>query len=136
MSNIKAYARLTKRERLLFWEALFFLFSSKLLLMLPFRYCIKLLKRERPGAVQLPPEELRRIRDAISRANKLAFWKNICIVKSFAARFMLQRRKIDSEMFYGLRVGEGKLEAHAWLVAGDVTITPKGNQDMKVIYKV
>ncbi len=50
---------------------------------------------------------------------------------------MLQRRKINSEMFYGVRIIEGKLEAHAWLVAGDVSITPKGRQDnMKVIYKI
>ncbi len=126
-----------KRDRLLFWEALFYLFTSKLLLMLPFRHCLKLLKQESPGAAQPSPEGLRRIRDAVSRANKLAFWKNTCIVKSFAARFMLQRRKINSEMFYGVRIIEGKLEAHAWLVAGDVSITPKGRQDnMKVIYKI
>lgn len=86
--------------------------------------------------MQASSSELCRIRDAVRRANKLAFWKNICLVKSFAARFMLQKRKIRSEMFYGLMIKDKKLEAHAWLIAGDVEITPKGNKEIKAIYKV
>ncbi len=82
------------------------------------------------------PEFLRQIRNAVSRANKTAIWKNICLVKSFAARFMLQRRRIPSIMYLGLQInkeGEKKLNAHAWLIADDIVITPK-LQDFKEIY--
>ncbi|MBE0650715.1 MAG: lasso peptide biosynthesis B2 protein [Bacteroidales bacterium] len=81
--------------------------------------------------------ELIEIRKAIRRANKLAFWKNICLVKSVAARFMLQRRKIDSVMYLGLQFKDKKeLIAHAWLIADDIQITPKGNINYKEIFSV
>ncbi len=87
-------------------------------------------------AVQLNSEFLRKVRNAISRANKTAIWKNICLVKSFAARFMLQRRGIGSMMYLGLQLGdEKKLHAHAWLIAEDIIITPKGSK-FKEIYSI
>jgi len=86
--------------------------------------------------VQPNPEFVRKVRNAISRANKTASWKNICLVKSFAARFMLQRRRIGSVMYLGLQLGDGKkLHAHAWLIAEDIIITPKGS-DFKEIYSI
>lgn len=81
--------------------------------------------------------QLKKIRHAVSRANKLACWKNICLVKSFAARFMLQRRGIASVMYLGLQIRNGKeLFAHAWLVSGEFYVTPKGITDYKKIYSI
>lgn len=81
--------------------------------------------------------QLKKIRYAVSRANKLAFWKNICLVKSFAARFILQRRGIASILYLGLQFKNGKeLFAHAWLVSGEFYVTPKGITDYKKIYSI
>ncbi len=83
------------------------------------------------------PLLLRKISDAVSRANKLAFWKNICLVKSVAARLMLQRRNIGSVMYLGLQFKNGReLVAHAWLVSGKSFITPKGRANYKEIYRI
>jgi len=81
------------------------------------------------------PVLLRKISVAVSRANKLSFWKNVCLVKSFTARFMLQRRNIGSVMYLGLQFKNGReLIAHAWLVSGKSYITPKGRTNYKEIY--
>lgn len=119
---------------MLFLEAVFFLFLSKVMLFLPFRFCIKRLKTSKEMMTDPDIKQLRKIRDAVFRANKLAFWKNICLVKSFAARFMLQRRGIASILHLGLQFREGKeLFAHAWLVSGEFQVTPKGVTDYKVL---
>ena len=83
------------------------------------------------------PIQLIKIRIAVARANKLAFWKNVCLVKSFAARFMLQRRNIGSVMYLGLQYkNEKELVAHAWLIANEIFITPKGRTQYKEIFSI
>ena len=78
-----------------------------------------------------------KIKNAVRRANRLTFWKNICLVKFFAARFMLQRRGIGSEMFLGLQFkNEKELIAHACLVSCEIEITPKMISKFKEIYKI
>lgn len=72
-------------------------------------------------------EHLKRIKTAVNRANKLAFWKNLCLVQSVAARWMLQRRNIASQFSLGVAHDENnKLIAHAWVKVLDFEITPKG----------
>jgi len=40
-------------------------------------------------------------------------------------------------MYYSLQLNDGKnLIAHAWLVANDIYITPKGSVEYKEIFKV
>ena len=139
MNWVHKFIKLAKEDKKLFFEALFFLWFSKILLLLmPFKTCIKFLKPAEKMNTQPTPEFLRNVRNAVSRANKTALWKNICLVKSFAARFMLQRRGIPSVMYLGLQIdkeSEKKLNAHAWLISEDITITPKGPA-FKEIYSV
>jgi len=132
---IRKFIRLPMDEKLLFLEAAFFLYFSKVLLMLPFRYSIKRMRPSESLTAVADPILLIKIRNAVFRANKLAFWKNICLVKSFSARFMLQRRDIGSVMYLGLQFKNGKeLVAHAWLKSGEKFITPKGRTKYKEIH--
>jgi hypothetical protein len=136
---IKAFERfriLSKEEKRLFFEAVFFLFYSKVLLLMPFRFCIKKLAQNNDRNEIMSPDTLTEIRNAVRRANRLAWWQNICLVKSFAARFMLQRRGISSVMYYGLKIKNKKLEAHAYVLADGIYITPKGSDDFKVIHTI
>ncbi len=115
MNWIHKFIKLTKEDKKLFFEALFFLWFSKiLLLLLPFKTCIKFLKPAEKMNTQPTPEFLRNVRNAVSRANKTAIWKNICLVKSFAARFMLQRRGIVS--WLANRLGKRKKAEGTYLV--------------------
>lgn len=129
--------QLPKDEKLLLFEAVFLLFFSKVFLLLPFRYCIKRLRPAGEMGVTNDPLLLTKIRDAVTRANRLAFWENICLVKSFAARLMLHRRNIGSVMYLGLQFRNGKeLVAHAWLISAEIYITSKGRTDYKEIYSI
>ncbi|NTW33698.1 MAG: lasso peptide biosynthesis B2 protein, partial [Bacteroidetes bacterium] len=128
MKYLYKFLQIPKDEKILFIEAVFFLFLSKGVLMLfPFRYCIKFLKPAEKMTSISNTDFLIKIRQAVSRANKFAYWKNICLVKSFTARLMLQRRNIGSVMYLGLQFKNGReLIAHAWLISGECYITPKG----------
>ncbi len=128
---------LPKDEKILFVEAVFFLFFSKVYLFLPFRYCIKSLRPSEEMIGIVDPLLLIKIRIAVARANKLAFWKNVCLVKSFAARFMLQRRNVGSVMYLGLHYKNQKeLIAHAWLMVDEIFVTPKGKTKYKEIFSI
>lgn len=135
---IRRFFRLPADEMKLFLEAVFLLYYSKVLFLLfPFRFCIGILKPAARMDVTPDPEVARKIRLAVTRANRLAFWKNICLVKSFAARLMLQRRKIGSVLYLGLQLKGGKeLVAHAWLMVGDFVVTPKLSSRYKEIFSI
>jgi hypothetical protein len=121
-------------EKMLFLEAVFFLFFSKVFLFLPFKFCVSKVKNN-DNEVYLTRAELKKVRNAVRRADKLSFWKNICLVKSFAARFMLLRRNVHSKMYLGLEFKDSKeLLAHAWLVSNEFQVTPKGNKKYKEIF--
>lgn len=117
-------------------EAILFLFYEKLRVQtLPFKKLIDSRGQE-AFSDQADPVLLRSIRMAIRRANKLAWWSNICLVKSLAGRRMLNRRRIASSFHLGLRFdNKNKLEAHAWLISGNLEITPKGGERFKEIIK-
>ena len=131
---LKKYFKLPFRDKLLLGEAITFLFLAKLLiLVLPFKHCIKTFNNEKCVKQDIDIDLLRRIRNAISRANKLAFWKNICLVKSFAGKWMLQRRKIPSKLFLGVNIDDKKeLVAHAWLKVDEFEVTHDGGKHQKL----
>jgi len=137
MKWLNQFLRLSAEEKKVFIEAAFIMYFSKIYLFLPFRLCIRTLK---PAAYFTNPvsvEEITKIRAAIYRANKLACWKNTCLVKSFAARLMLQHRGIGSVMYLGLRIKDGKeLVAHAWLCSEGIYVTPKLSSEYKELFKI
>ncbi len=123
----RKYADLTLIEKKLFFEALLFLFVAKgMFLIFPFSVCLKTIKKVQTVKFA-NTDELHNIKIAVGRANKLAFWRNICLVQSFAARWMLQKRGIASLLYIGVKKNDTKkIAAHAWLVVNDMEITHKG----------
>ena len=126
-NRLRIFISLPLREKLLFFEALLFLFLAKImLLVLPFRICMRTIKTVKydnnPDTVVI-----KSLKDAIERAGRFAFWKNVCLGQSFAGRWMLQRRGIASLFMIGVRHDDQKkLKAHAWLTAGGIEIVPGG----------
>ena len=129
MNFLSKFFNLSSREKLLFFEALSYLYLAKaMLLLLPFRWCLRLM-REKGTMNHVPaPEELLQVKRAVGRANKLAFWKNVCLVQSVAARWMLRRRKIHSEVIFGVKPGEEKspIMAHAWVESHGMEVVNQG----------
>jgi hypothetical protein len=127
MKLLQKFFRLKVRDMLLFTEACCFLYMAKaMLLVLPFKICIRTASSKSTNCIA-DKEALKPIKVAIRRANKLAFWKNVCLVQSFAASWMLQRRGIKSTLMIGVNHDPRKaLVAHAWLMVHDFEIVPQG----------
>lgn len=123
---MRAYFKLPKNEKKLFLEALRSVYWHKIILIIySFKRCSE--KMKSTGTItDYSQEELRLIRDAIRRANKLTFWKNKCLVNTLSARKILNKRNIHSEAFLGIRKDEkdDSFAAHAWIISNEIYIVP------------
>ena len=130
MGYFSKFNRLSFREKLLFLEALGYLYLAKLMLWLfPFRWCLRLMREKGTMDHRPSQEELLLVKRAVGRANRLAFWKNVCLVQSVAARWMLRRRKIHSEVFFGVKPDENtRIAAHAWVVSHGMEVVNQGGE--------
>jgi hypothetical protein len=126
--QIKRFLEIPFAEKKLLLEAVCFLFTAKILLFIfPFKFCLRFIKSKYVSNSNLDEAYLTQIKIAIDKANKLAFWKNVCLVNSFTARWMLQRRKIASQLSIGVTHDKNKnIIAHAWVKVNDFEIISKG----------
>ena len=88
-------------------------------------------KNPEPGTwtLNLEHETLPLIKTAIQRASRRSSWKNKCLISSLAARRMLNKRKIQSQLSLGVaKGGNGQMIAHAWLKVGDFEIVEKSGE--------
>lgn len=61
---------------------------------------------------------------AVTRAARYVPFRAVCLPQAIAAMVLLKRRGIPSVMHFGVRKVPGKkLDAHAWLNAGEVEVT-------------
>lgn len=125
--SLKKLIQLPRKEKKLFAEAVFFLYLAWLMtLIFPFKRCLKFITgkgEKKEGNLEV----LKQIKFALHRANYLRVWDNVCLVSSFAGRWMLNRRGISSELSIGVAKDEkNKLIAHAWIIANGYEIIRKG----------
>ncbi len=113
-----------------FLEALTLLYLARLMLwVLPFRWCLKLIRETGSNGKIPAKDELPAIKKAIRRANKRAFWKNTCLVESFAARWMLRRRGIRSKVYIGVKPDQKtKIAAHAWVISHGTEVVARSGE--------
>jgi hypothetical protein len=151
LQRIKKFGELSWNEQLLFSEAYFLQLTIGLLLkIIPFRWIPKLfsnkaqdtrfkvqgprnpepgIRNPEHGTWNQEPGTLALIKTATQRVSRISPWKNKCLVSSLAARRMLNRRKIQSQLSLGVAKGEkGEMIAHAWLKVGDFEIVEKGRE--------
>ena len=116
--------------KLLHMEAFFYQLSTGfLLIIVPFRYIPNLFRfHPLPSALRPPPDKvyLEEIRYVTWSVSRFIPWRNKCLVKSLAAKKMLNRRGISSQLSLGVQKDEklGTM-AHAWLKAGDFEVVEK-----------
>lgn len=118
-------------------EAIFFLYLAKVVLLLfPFKRCLIFFRNQKYTSQPIDKNMLEQIKKAVARSNRVAFWKNRCLVQSMAARWMLQSRKIPSRLSMGLTFDENnKLIAHAWIRVNSFEIVNK-NLNYKELYVI
>lgn len=134
MSNLLKFLRLPLKYQLITLETIFSLTWSKLLLLiLPFRFLVKILgKKNRESAFEVSSEELSRalvISKAISVLNTRLPWESLCFPQAIASYLMLKSRSIPRTLYLGVKKFQGKLQAHAWVRVGDKIITGHGEID-------
>jgi hypothetical protein len=84
--------------------------------------------RENRGR-ELPPQQLARdIRRVIDLLSPMLMQRSRCLICAIAARSMLSRRGYRSELSLGVNPNQTPMVAHAWLVAGSVIVTGRGEK--------
>jgi len=128
LSETKRFFHLSVRKRLVLTEAIVLMVIAKtILLLMPVKAIMKMSFKTKKTQTDPDISLLKDIQWAISRADRLSFWKNRCIVQSIAGRWMLQRRGIDSQIIFGIKHDENlAVIAHAWLKTGDFEIVMSG----------
>lgn len=124
-------------EKLFFLEALLLqLWVGFLLKFIPFKK-IPVWFANPSGKPVVPDiDKLEKIKSAGIRASGVSPWKNKCLVSSLATRYMLKRRRIESQLSLGVIKSEGgKVVAHAWLISGNTELVNKsGNYTALFIF--
>jgi hypothetical protein len=129
---ITKFHKLPWKKKLLHLEAFFYQLSIGLFLkFIPFRYIPKLFSASShltPHSSRLTPDasHLIDIKNATWSVSRFSPWKNKCLVKSLAARRMLNKRCIPSQMSLGVAKDvNSKTIAHAWLKSGDFEVVER-----------
>ena len=83
-------------------------------------------KRSTEGPVFRDEEETWQRADAIARIVRVAAYRGVyqasCLQQTLVLWCLLRRNRIESEIRYGARKEEGRLQAHAWIEVGGVAL--------------
>lgn len=122
------YLRRLKQQPLLLVETTAWLLLLPLLLrLIPFRRLAPHLGQpEGQPVIALSPTQQReamQVSQALTRSKRTLPWPSSCLTLACAGAMMLRRRQIPYTLYLGARVHRERLEAHAWLRSGSVTVT-------------
>jgi hypothetical protein len=143
IEKLSTWRKLSKKNKRLFWEALFFLSVTKIIVWLvPFKYIApylgtpnKEVNDQEDISIQLA--NAKAIADAIRLAVRYTPWKVVCLPQALAAHKMLKRHKLSGTLFLGITKSDGQnksLKAHAWLRHGDLILCgAKGHKAFTVV---
>ena len=109
-------------------EAVFWLGLTRgTILLFPFRVIapyVGRLNHETPRGCSASQQAIAQdIAWAILVISRYTPWHSNCLAQAVAGTFMLQRCGIGSTLYLGLKRSADKLEAHAWLRAGEQIVT-------------
>jgi hypothetical protein len=117
--KVGTFLRMPGEERRFVCEAVLMLGLARVLVnTVPFRRLVPWLSRVPETDVPCQPGLVLRVRRAVMTAARNVPWNAACLPRAMAAKAMLARRGCGSSFHLGAGfAGEGKLIAHAWLVA-------------------
>ena len=131
----KKCKNITLKNKFLLLESVCAMFAAKLLLkLLPFKSCVKIFVNRDSKDKEVNKNDLLSIKIALDRAASFFMFKNECLVKCLAARFMLLRRKLNSTISIGVILDHNKnIIAHAWLTVGDFEVIQKNSDYINLL---
>jgi hypothetical protein len=124
--HLKKFYNLPKTERKIVLEAYRNLLWTKLLVQL---YSYRKLEKKfqiSQNALRENITEVEQIKEAILKVSNGVKAKNLCLLQTFTARKMLNKRKLASSAYLAIKHDEnGHLEAHAWIKASGIQVIPQ-----------
>ena len=128
MKKLRLFFSLDWEFKKLLLEAFFYLGWGRLLKLLPFSRIAPSLGQQKVETTYSLDSSFRvllaHISQAIHLMSRYTVWESECMVKAIAAMKMLERRQIESTIYFGTAKDmKGKLIAHAWLRSGPYYIT-------------
>jgi len=125
--KLRKFSDLPWKEKMLLAEALLFqLIAGLLLRIFPFRKIPSMFPDTKHPIHNNEFQILAQVKSAIMRAGQFSMWRNKCLVHSLAARWMLARRGVSTQLYLGVTHDRNKKPiAHAWLKAADYEIIEK-----------
>lgn len=117
--KLRTFLHMSSAERRLIYEAALMLALTRLIVLtVPFRVITPWLRRA-PAGASCDQKLLLAVRQAVTIAARNVPWNAVCLPQALAAKVMLARRGCGSAFHLGATFdSNGKLIAHAWLVAG------------------
>ncbi|PKP23165.1 MAG: stage V sporulation protein S [Bacteroidetes bacterium HGW-Bacteroidetes-21] len=76
----------------------------------------------------LQTEKIKVISIAIHRASRVTPWRYKCLEQAMVAKKLLNKNKLPSTIYFGVRKENAKMEAHAWIRCGDIFVTGGRNR--------
>jgi transglutaminase superfamily protein len=121
--KLGTFLRLRGADRRLVCEAMLMLALARFVVItVPFRLLVPWLSRA-PETGRCDEALLLRVRKAVTTAARNVPWNAVCLPQAIAAKAMLARRGWGSAFHLGASFdAQGRLIAHAWLVAGGTIV--------------
>jgi hypothetical protein len=121
--KLKTFFSMSSADRWLVCEAMVMLGMARFIVIaIPFRLVVAWLSRA-PHTMSCDQALLPRVRRAVTTAARNVPWNAICLPQAIAAKVMLAVRGCGSSFHLGADLNaQGKLTAHAWLVAGGTVV--------------
>ncbi|MFK4425333.1 hypothetical protein ABH959_002471 [Bacillus sp. RC51] len=134
LRKVGAFISLDRQVMFLFAEACMYLGWARILKVMPFSKVSSALgihMEETPlSYIEFNKPIIGRVSEAIQIVSQHTLWDSMCFEKSIAAMKMLERRRIESTLYFGTaKDKDGKLVAHAWLRSGPFYITGMESMD-------
>jgi hypothetical protein len=121
--KLRTFFGMSGADRWLICEAIVMLGMARFIVItVPFRLMAPWLSRA-PETSVCDGALLLRIRQAVTMAARNVPWNAVCLPQAIAAKAMLASRGCGSSFHLGADLNpQGKLVAHAWLVAGGTVV--------------
>jgi hypothetical protein len=121
--KLTTFLAMSGSDRWLVCEAIVMVGLARFIVItVPFRFIARWLSRA-PETATCDEALLLSVRKAVTTAARNVHWNAVCLPQAMAAKTMLARRGCGSSFHLGADFdAQGKLIAHAWLVAGGTIV--------------
>jgi hypothetical protein len=123
-SKIKTFINLPQKAKMLFAEAWTLSCIARILSFMPLKWYSGWLGKYMGDVIEnkKATTNLQAIKKAIKLSAKYSFFKPKCLVDAITAKKMLDFRKQNAIIYFGVALNDSELKAHAWVESNGIII--------------